>query len=116
MINSLVIAPTFLRSSCAVGQIERHLISNLPDCHYSHVLCSSNYDLNLTAKNYRVYDVAESNIPHYIDLISRKIHFTDLSFSPDPFYFSWNKHAYKAAQNIIANEKIDYILTVNNPV
>ena len=116
MLNSLVIAPTFLRSSCAVGQIERHLISNLPDSHYSHVLCSSIYDLNLAAENYRIHDVSESKIPHYIDLISRKIHFPDLSFSPDPFYFSWNSYAYKEAQSIIANEKIDYILTVNNPV
>lgn len=116
MISSLVIAPTFLQSSCAVGQIERHLISNLPKSHCSHVLCSSNFDLNLNAENYYVHPVAESKIPHYIDLISRRIHFFDLSFSPDPFYFSWNRSAYMEARKIITNKKIDYILTVNNPV
>ena len=116
MINSLVIAPTFLRSSCAVGQIERHLISNLPDCHYSHVLCSSNYDLNLAADNYCVHKVAESRLPHYVDLLSRRLGFYDLSFSPDPFYYSWNKRAFREAKRIITNDQIDYIITVNNPV
>ena len=67
MIQSLIIAPTFLRSSCAVAQIERHLISNLPESHYSYVLSSANYDLNLTATNYCVHKVAESRLPHYLD-------------------------------------------------
>lgn len=116
MINSLVIAPTFLRSSCAVGQIERHLISNLSDCHYSHVLSSSNYDLNLAADNYCVHKVAESRLPHYVDLLSRRLGFYDLSYSPDPFYYSWNKRAFREAKRIITNNQIDYILTVNNPV
>ena len=116
MVNSLIIAPTFLQSSCAVAQIERHLISNLPDQHYSHVLCSANCDLNLAADNYCIHKVAESKFPHYVDLLSRKLRFYDLSFSPDPFYYSWNNRAYGEAKKLITNENINYVLTVNNPV
>ena len=116
MINSLVIAPTFLRSSCAVGQIVRHLFSNLKENHYSHILCSSNYDLKIYHKHLAIHQVPETNFPHYIDLISHRIHFTDFSYSPDAFYYSWNKKAYKEAIKIIYNNNVDYILTINNPV
>lgn len=116
MISALVIAPTFLRSSCAVGQIERHLISNLNKNHHSHVVCSSNYDLNISNEHVTIHQVPETRIPHYIDLISHRIHFTDFSNSPDPFYYSWNKKAYKEAVKIIGNNQVDYILTINNPI
>ena len=116
MINALVIAPTFLRSSCAVGQIVRHLFSNLNNNHHSHILCSSNYDLKMCEDQFTVYPVPESKLPHYIDIISHRIRFTDFSYSPDSFYYSWNKNAYKEAVRIIGNSKVDYILTINNPV
>lgn len=116
MINSLVIAPTFLRSSCAVGQIERHFIANLPQSHYSHVLCSSNYDMNINGDRFVVYQRPERNVFHYIDVLARKMHISDLSYSPDAFYYSWNGRAYREAKKIIKSNKIDYILTINNPV
>lgn len=116
MINSLVIAPTFLRSSCAVGQIERHLLSNLTDQHNSYVLCSSNYDMELCNEHIILHSLSENKIPHYIDLISRRIHFTDYSYSPDPFYYSWNGKAYREAKRILNDVAIDYVLSINNPV
>lgn len=116
MINTLVIAPTFLRSSCAVGQILRHFISGLNNNHHAHILCSSNNDLELSSNNISIHQFAENKLPHYVDRVSHRIHLTDLSFSPDPFYYSWNKKAYREAKIILKQEQIDYILTINNPV
>jgi len=116
MINSLVVAPTFLRSSCAVGQIERHLLSGLSNNHHSHVLCSANYDLKFCNKHVTLYQLPEKMSPHYVDKFASRFHFTDLSYSPDPYYYSWNKIAYKNAVEIIRDKQIDYILTINNPV
>lgn len=116
MINSLVIAPTFLRSSCAVGQIERHLLSSLTSNHYSHILCSSNYDLELCNEYFNIHRIPENKIPHFLNRIYHRLQLTDLSYSPDPFYYSWNKRAYNEAVKIIENNEIDYVLSINNPV
>lgn len=116
MINALVIAPTFLRSSCAVGQIERHLLSSLTDNHHSSILCSSNYDLELHYQHITIHQLSENKFPHYVDHVLHRIHFTDLAYSPDPFYYSWNDKAYKEAEKIIKEKPIDYVLTINNPV
>ena len=115
MYNTLVIAPTFLKSSCAVGQIERNLFSHLSD-HKLHVLCSENSDLCDTYENILTYKSKECSFVNTLNLIFRRFKFSDLYNSPDSYYYSWGKGAYRNAKTILKQQRIDYVLSINNPV
>lgn len=115
MYNALVFAPTFLKSSCAVGQIERNLFSHLSD-HKLHVLCSENSDLDENHENILTYKSKESSLVNTLNLIFRRLKFSDLYHSPDSYYYSWGIGAYCTARKILRQQRIDYILSINNPV
>lgn len=115
MINSIVVAPTFLRSSCAVGQIERHFFPNLPEDFYSHIICA-NDELRLEGDRFLTHILPESRLVLKFDLLFRKLGWTDLVYSPDSTYYSWYNRALRKAASIVQNTSIDYIHTINNPV
>lgn len=115
MISSIVIAPTFLRPSCAVGQIERHFFPNMSEDFYSHIICVED-ELQLKGNSFRTYAVPERWLVLKVDLVCRELGLTDLVYSPDSTYYSWCKRALKKASSIVKDNHIDYILTVNNPV
>ena len=113
--NSIVIAPTFLKPSCAVGQIERHFFPNLPKEYYSHIICAED-DLKIEGDRFRTHIVPERKWVLKADLLFRKFGWTDLVYSPDSTYYSWCGQAIKMASKIVKSEKIDFVHTINNPV
>ena len=113
--NSIVIAPTFLKPSCAVGQIERHFFPNLPKEYYSHIICAED-DLKIEGDRFRTHIVPERKSVLKLDLLFRKLGWRDLVYSPDITYYSWCRRAFKEASKLIENERINYIHTINNPV
>jgi glycosyltransferase involved in cell wall biosynthesis len=113
--NSIVIAPTFLKPSCAVGQIERHFFPQLPDSFFSHIICAEDA-LNLEGNRFKTYILPESQLVLKADMLFRKIGWTDLVYSPDSTYYSWCKRAKKEATTILKREQIDFVYTINNPV
>jgi len=115
MIRSLVIAPTYLQSSDAVGQIERHFFPNLPTSFYTHVL-SADYDLSFCVDNFDVKVIKKNHILSFVDLLFRELRLTDLVFSPDVFHYSWSPRVINFASKLIEKGEVDYIHTINNPV
>lgn len=115
MIEPIVIAPTFLRPTCAVGQIERHFFPNLPKEFYSHIICADE-KLSMDGDNFITHIVPERKSVLKLDLLFRKLGLTDLVYSPDITYYSWCGRALKEASNLIEKGGIDYIHTINNPV
>lgn len=113
--NSIVVAPTFLRSSCAVGQIERHFFPNLPGGYFSHIFCAKD-DLDLKGSNFQTHVIPENKFAVKVDLLCRKTSWRDLVISPDVTHYSWCGRAHKEIASLLKKEKIDYIHTVNNPV
>lgn len=113
--NAIVIAPTFLRPTCAVGQIERHFFPNLPENLYSHIICADE-KLSMEGNNYITHIVPERRSVLKLDLLFRKLGLTDLVYSPDITYYSWCGRAFKEASKLIENGGIDYVNTINNPV
>lgn len=115
MIEPIVIAPTFLRPTCAVGQIERHFFPNLPKGFYSHIICADE-KLHLESENHIIHIVPEKKSILKLDLLFRKLGLTDLVYSPDITYYSWCGRAFKEASKLIEDGGIDYVHTINNPV
>ena len=113
--NAIVIAPTFLKSSCAVGQIERHFFPNLPKEFFSHIICTDE-KLSMAGNNYITHIVPERKSVLKLDLLFRKFGLTDFVYSPDITYYSWCRRALKEASNLIEKEGVDYVHTINNPV
>ncbi len=115
MHEPIIIAPTFLRPTCAVGQIERHFFPSLPKSFYSHIICADE-KLSMEGDNYITHIVPEKKSILKLDLLFRKLRWTDLVYSPDITYYSWCGSAFKEASKLIETEKIDYVHTINNPV
>lgn len=115
MIEAIIVAPTFLRSTCAVGQIERHFFPNLPEEFYSHIICADE-KLNMAGENYITHIVPERKSILKLDLFFRKLGWKDLVYSPDVTYYSWSGRAFKEASKLIENGRMDYVHTINNPV
>lgn len=115
MIEPIVIAPTFLRPTCAVGQIERHFFPNLPIGFYSHIICADE-KLSLESEKHITHIVPEKKSFLKLDLLFRKFGLTDLVYSPDIMYYSWCGRAFKEASKLIEDGGIDYVHTINNPV
>lgn len=116
MINSLVIAPTFLQSSDACAQIERHLFSNLTYNNFFVICSDARSDLELQQSNILIYKTSEKRIINKLDLLFRKLLIKDLYLNPDSYHYSWSSGAYDTACDVLNNNDIDYILSISNPV
>ncbi len=116
MNKPFVIAPTFLRRGCAVGQIERHFFQSLVSLGYHPIVVSSQYGLDKNSFVHPVIELIESSFYRKLDLFYHKFGLMDLAHAPDIHYMAIRKRILQEGKKLAKQGKIDCIHTINNPV
>ena len=106
-----MIFPPFTSSRDAGGQIQRHFVHGLRKVN-SHILC---IDSNHKTTSNNVYQVKENKVWYGIFRLLHRYNWATTFMVPDQLYFSWKKRATKEAINVVSQNHIDYIHSVNNP-